>query len=117
MAGNTTTISVQVFRADWDSNIPISALCMKWTITKDQVVRLRDLWSLPLRTDRRLRSKPRHVDPTPEEIAEACRQIRAGWDAATEMDRRTNGKVINMRRIEIPSDTFGHAFEEPWMDG
>lgn len=113
MAGNTTTICVQTFRADWDANIPLSALCVKWTITKDQVARLRGLWSLPLRTDRRLRSKPRHVDPTPEEIAEACRAIRAGWDTATELERRCGGKYVSMRRIDVPLDTSGILFVDP----
>lgn len=70
MAGVTATISVQAFRSDWASHMPIASLCVRYTISKDQVIRLRDLWDLPLRNDRRLRFKPRNLEkPTPEEIA------------------------------------------------
>lgn len=47
-------------------------------VTKDQLFRLRDKLTLPLRLDRAQRKKPpRHRDPTPEEIAAACAEIRA----------------------------------------
>ena len=41
MAGNTATISVDQFRADWLDHTPIGQLCERYTITKDQVIRLR----------------------------------------------------------------------------
>jgi hypothetical protein len=90
MAGNTDKICVKSFRADWNKHIPIAALCEKYGITKDQLVRLKKLWRLKPRHDRRLRYKPgfRPLPPTPEEIAAACAAIRAGWDDATEMERR-----------------------------
>jgi hypothetical protein len=63
MRGNTATISVQAFRADWLTHVPISELCVRYTVSKDQVIRLRDVWSLPLRNDRSLRFKPKRMPP------------------------------------------------------
>lgn len=120
MAGNTATITMQEFRADWCAHIPVAELCIRWTITKDQVVRLRDLWQLPLRTDRKHLKKPtRQADPTPAEIAERAAAIRAGWDAATELERR----VVQPRPFEIrpvafsfPSDGPGPSQLEEFID-
>lgn len=113
MAGNTATISVQAFRADWMTHMPIAALCERWTITKDQVIRLRDVWSLPLRNDRRHRYKPkkRPVDPTPQEIARACLAIQARWDARTAEDRSVyKPQPVSLKRIEMTPEARA-AFE------
>ncbi len=59
MAGNTATIDVVAFRADWASGLPIVRLCERYTITKDQFVRLRDVWELPHRDDRSNRHRGR----------------------------------------------------------
>lgn len=105
MAGNTAIISITAFRADWETHMPISALCVRYTITKDQVIRLRDVWQLPLRTDRRLRYKPKRSemrDPTPREIAQACREIQARWDARTREDRAvTKTESVHVRFIRM----------------
>lgn len=110
--GVTATISVVAFRADWETHMPISALCERWTISKDQVIRLRDVWQLPLRTDRRLRHKPeRQRDPTPREIAQACRELQAHWDEATREARRVvKSQAVQLRRIEL-TDEARQAFE------
>lgn len=109
-AGNTAVISVTQFRADWASHAPISVLCVKYTVTKDQVIRLRDHWHLPKRLDRSLRWKPKRseiVDPTEQEIAEACKQIQAGWDDRTRRERQV-GKpqpyVIPFVSVEEPDE-------------
>ena len=108
MAGVTATISVTAFRADWETHMPIAALCERWTITKDQVLRLRDVWNLPLRNDRRLRFKPKRSemrDPTPREIEQARKEIQAKWDAHTRHQRTvTKPQVFEVREIETPSD-------------
>jgi len=39
------------------------------------------------RTIRRVQYGARHDDPTPEEIAEACRRIRSGWSEETRRKR------------------------------
>jgi hypothetical protein len=100
MAGNTATISVTAFRADWITHMPMRALCERYTITRDQVVRLRDVWHLPLRNDRRLRFKPKRSeirDPTPREIEQACKEIQAKWDARTREER----SVIKTQHVTI----------------
>lgn len=108
MAGVTATISIQAFRADWETHMPISALCERWTITKDQVIRLRDVWRLPLRTDRRLRWKPRRCemrDPTPREIAQACKEIQAKWDDRTRHERLVlKPRLMQLEQIETPPE-------------
>lgn len=68
MAGNTAVISVMQFTADWAAHVPISALCERYTVTKDQVLRLKVVWQLPPRHDRKLRAKPKWAPrPTREE--------------------------------------------------
>ena len=52
MAGNTATIDVQAFRLQWDAGVPMAVMCSHWTITKDQLIRLKAVWELPLRHDR-----------------------------------------------------------------
>ena len=114
MAGVTATISMLEFRADWVSHMPISSLCQRYTISKDQVIRLRDYWQLPLRNDRRLRFKPARcemVDPTPEEIVERCKAIQAGWDDATREARSVvKRQDFAVQRIRIAN------IEQPGAD-
>lgn len=110
MAGNTATISITAFRADWQTHMPISALCVRYTITKDQVIRLRDVWQLPLRNDRRLRFKPKRSemrDPTPREIVQACKEIQAKWDARTREERAVmKTQHVILRRIELTDEAL-----------
>jgi len=74
MAGVTATISVQAFRRDWARGLTIADLCQRYTVTKDQVVRLRTVWRCELRHDRRKRAKPEpEPEPTPEEDAASAR--------------------------------------------
>lgn len=115
MAGVTATISITAFRADWETHMPISALCQRWTITKDQVLRLRTLWDLPLRNDRRLRFKPRRCDmrdPTPREIEQACKEIQARWDEHTRVMRMVSKpQQFEVREVQTPDDL--RPFVEP----
>lgn len=70
MAGDTSRINVETLRAQWNSHSSYAAICEFWTVTKDQLVRLRNVLPLPLRTDRRLRYRPPASEkPTPAEIA------------------------------------------------
>jgi hypothetical protein len=108
MAGVTATISVAAFRADWATHMPLRALCQRYTITRDQVVRLRDLWNLPLRNDRKLRWKPKRSemrDPRPSEIKRLCAEIQATWDeAARERHRVTKTRHVTVLRFDVPAD-------------
>ena len=70
MAGNTAVISLVKFATDWAAHVPISALCERYTVTKDQVLRLKVIWNLSPRHDRRLRQKPKWAPkPTRDEDA------------------------------------------------
>jgi hypothetical protein len=111
-AGNTATISIERFRADWISHTPIVLLCQRYTISKDQVIRLRDVWELPLRHDRKLRAKPkRQRDPTPADIEAACLQIQATWDDRTREIRAVQKtQQVMLRQIEL------HDVELPWHE-
>lgn len=90
MAGNTATIEFSTLRIQWASHSSMSSICSFWTITKDQLIRLKTVAGLPPRHDRRFRFKPKRSecrDPTPEEISAACVRIQAGWDSRTREDR------------------------------
>jgi hypothetical protein len=117
MAGITATISVEQFRSDWCDHAPIVQLCELYSITKDQVIRLRDVWQLPLRNDRRLRSKPeRQRDPTPAEIEAACLNIQQRWDDRTREARCVNKhQHVTVRHISVSGDILAQA-EEPELD-
>lgn len=109
--GVTATISVQAFRADWLTHMPMRALCERWTITRDQVIRLKHVWHLPPRHDRRLRAKPvRQPDPTPREITQACKEIQSRWtDEVREERRVTKTQPVSLVRIEM-TDEAREAF-------
>lgn len=113
MRGNTATISVSALRVEWASHIPMRALCERFTITRDQLIRLADLWQLPRRHDRRLRAKPeRQRDPTKSEIRAACLRIQATWDERTREERRvTKSKEFTLQRIEVP-DELEHMVDD-----
>ena len=70
MAGDTSRINVETLRVQWASHSSYAAICEFWTVTKDQLVRLRNVLPLPLRHDRRLRCRPERAErPTDAEIA------------------------------------------------
>lgn len=78
----TVSTACKVFQATlkrvWASGSTYSEMTLFLGVTKDQLFRLRDRLSLPLRLDRSQRKKPkRQRDPTPEEIAAACAELRA----------------------------------------
>jgi len=104
----TSTINVLSFRADWDSHMPIAALCVRYTISKDQVIRLRDLWELPLRNNRRLRYKPARGetrDPTPSEIEQRCKEVQSRWDDRTRQERSViKPRPVTLKRIEMTDE-------------
>ena len=103
MRGNTATISVTAFRADWMTHMPMRALCQRYTISRDQVIRLKHVWDLPPRHDRRLRAKPaRQKDPTPREIAQACLEIQATWTAEVRAERCAyKSRPVTLVRVEL----------------
>lgn len=113
MAGVTATISIAQFTEDWCDHLPIVQLCERYSITKDQVIRLRDAWSLPKRHDRRLRSKPRRQrDPTPTEIESACLRIQATWDERTRHMRTVErSQPVEVRHVTLAETHPTHEDE------
>lgn len=113
MAGVTATISLQAFRADWDSHMPYAALCVRYTVTRDQIIRLRNIWGLKPRTDCRLRYKPKRSeqkDPTTRQIRAACLRIQATWDDEIREQRRVQKldgvqpRMIRLADMDTPED-------------
>lgn len=117
--GNTATISVAVFRADWMAHLTMRDLCDRHSVSRDQVVRLRDYWALPKRHDRRLRRKPDCLPPpTPEEIAASennlslapmiaarvtCVQI--SWTEATRAERLVSKPpLFTVAKVELTDE-------------
>ena len=121
MAGNTATICVTTFRAEWDAGVPMVELCERWTITKDQLIRLKTVWELPLRHDRARKREPKlrisraelraseaSCDLAPA-IAAAAAKEREGWTLEVEHSRRGSRsgapekrmpKILTMRSIQ-----------------
>lgn len=70
MAGDTSRIDLATLKVQWASHSSYAALCSFWTVTREQIIRLKHVLPLPPRHDRRLRFRPpRNEKPTPEEIA------------------------------------------------
>ena len=109
MAGNTSAINIATLRIQWDSHSSMAAICTHWTISKDQLIRLRDVLPLPKRHDRSLRFKPKRIgqtDPSEDEIwNRLVFKIQAGWDSQTELNRRVT-KPMDFRTpsVETPDD-------------
>ena len=106
MRGNTATISLTAFHADWMTHIPMRALCERWTISRDQVIRLAEVWDLPRRHDRKLRARQiRQRDPTPREIARMSKEIQATWSEDTREDRRVvKTQHVTLHRLELSEE-------------
>jgi len=91
VAGNTATIDFKTLRVQWASHLSMHYICTHWTITKDQLIRLKTVADLPPRHDRRLRFRPQRgetKDPTPAELIARAAEVRAGWDEDTELRRQ-----------------------------
>lgn len=120
MRGQTATISLTAFRADWLTHMPMRLLCERWTITRDQVIRLKHVWGLPPRHDRSLRQKPaRQRDPTTTEIQQACLRIQSTWTDEVREDRRvTKTSHVSLMRIPLEGEAREHVEYgddcEPW---
>lgn len=119
MAGDTSTVCIETLKVQWNSHSSYAAICAFWTITKDQLVRLRNVVPLPLRNDRRLRFRPDACErPTAEEMAasEASLDlapqvaIRATcvtihWTDEIRAQRQvTKPTAFQLRPVEVPEE-------------
>ena len=131
MAGNTAAIDRATLEAQWLSYLPMAAICQHWTVSKDQLVRLRSAWNLPLRLDRKRRYKPsraeRMLDPTPEELAASENSLalapmvaaRATCESVLWTDEvRAQRQAVQptpfrLARIEVPGELLNEVDESP----
>jgi len=119
MAGSTATIDFTSLVLQWNSHSSMHAICTHWTITKDQLIRLKSVVPLAPRHDRRLRHRPeRSLPPTPEEIAASeaslsfapyvaarvtC--VQATWDERTRSERQvTKPTLFSLSEIDVPEE-------------
>lgn len=122
MAGDTSRVCIETLKVQWGSHSSYAAICSFWTITKDQLVRLRNVVPLPLRNDRRLRFRPGvYVRPSPEEIAasEASLDLApmvaaratnesALWTDEVRLQRQvTKPTMFQMQPVETPEELRG----------
>jgi hypothetical protein len=122
VAGDTSRIDIETLRVQWASHSSYAAICTYWTVTRDQLVRLRDVLPLPLRHDRRLRFRPPRAEkPTPEEIAAseasldlapwvAARAtcVSAHWTDEVRAARQvTKPEAFQLRPVEMPEEVGG----------
>ena len=94
---NTAAATVQaLIREVWASGSTIAQLTEFVGITKDQFIRLRTVLELPLRLDRSKRAKPPPQRISWQTVEARKRQVQAGWDEATEYERRVvkNPEVV-----------------------
>ena len=119
MAGDTSRIDIATLKLQWASHSSYAAICTAWTITKDQLVRLRNVIPLPLRHDRRLRAKgERAWNPTPEDeaaseaslslapmVAARATCVSVHWtDEIRSLRRVQKPQAIQLEPIEVPEE-------------
>jgi hypothetical protein len=119
MPGDTSRIDLATLRVQWSSHSSYADICSFWTVTRDQLIRLRCVLPLPPRHDRRLRHRPeRAAPPTPEEIAASeaslsfapyvaarvtC--VQATWDERTRSERQvTKPTLFSLSEIDVPEE-------------
>jgi len=131
MAGNTAAIDRATLESQWASYQPMAEIASHHSISKDQLIRLRIVWNLPLRLDRRRRYKPsraeRMLDPTPEELAASENSLalapmvaaRATCESALWTDEvRAQRQAVQptpfrLARIEVPGELLNEVDESP----
>jgi len=135
MAGDTSRIDAATLRLQWNSYLPMGAICQHWTITVHQLVRLRVAWELPPRNDRKRRYKPsrdeRLLDPDADElaaseasldlapmVAERVTVVQATWTAIDWAERQAvKPGPFRLARIDTPDearDLVDEASEVEW---
>ena len=122
MSGKTETIDSTTLRVLWDSYLPMGAICQHFTITVHQLVRLREVWELPPRNDRKRRYKPsrleRMLDPDEDElaaseasldlapmVAERVTCVQVTWSDEVRAERQVvKAEPFRLARLETPDE-------------
>ena len=127
MRGDTTAIDVATLRIQWASHSSMAAICSYWTVSRDQLIRLRDVYELPKRHSRALRFKPeRDSEPPAKEEAASlaslslapavevrAAEVRATWTDAQWLARYWDRPAIfSLPQIEAPCE-----FPDDDLDG
>jgi hypothetical protein len=108
MRGDTTAINVATLRLQWASHSSMASICSFWTVSRDQLIRLRDVHQLPKRHNRSLRRKPeREPEPGRAErlaseetldlaprIAQRAAAVRATWSESLRQNRHYSNPQI-----------------------
>lgn len=127
--GNTATIDFQSLRLQWAAHVPIAQLCQNFTVSRDQMTRLKFVLHLPPRHDRSLRFKPsRPKPPSPEEIAASeaslalapaiaarvtC--VHAMWTDREWSERQvTKPQAFRLSRVELTDELRDDIDEDEW---
>jgi len=121
MRGDTTAVDVQTLRLQWASHSSMVDICAFWTISRDQLIRLRDVYELPKRHNRSLRFKPqRQTDDADSEEEEAKSQetlslapsieqraalVRAKWSESVRNERYWSAPMrFVVQQVDLPPD-------------
>lgn len=122
MAGVTATIDHATLKRQWDSYVPLACIAQYWSVTSHQLIRLREVWGLDPRNDRRRRYKPsrdeRMLDPDEDElaasqasldlapmVAERVTSIQATWSHAVREDRQVmKSQPFRLARLATPDE-------------
>jgi hypothetical protein len=119
MAGDTSRIDFSTLKVQWASHSSYAALCSFWTVTREQIIRLKHVLPLPPRHDRRLRFRPpRNEKPTPEEIsasesslslapmvAARATCVTSQWTDEVRLQRQvTKPTAFRMTPVETPEE-------------
>ena len=108
MRGDTTAINVATLRLQWASHSSMASICSFWTVSRDQLIRLRDVQQLPKRHNRSLRRKPeREPEPSRAEqrasegsldlaprVAKRAAAVRATWSENIRQHRHWSNQQI-----------------------
>ena len=117
MAGDTSRIDIATLKLQWASHSSYAAICSFWSVSRDQIARLRDVLPLPLRHDRKLRYRPPRAEkPTAAEIAAS----EASLDLAPMVAARATCVTVNwteevraQRRVSKPQPLRLEPVEMP----
>lgn len=113
---STAAIDRAVLEAQWESYMPMAEICTHWTISKDNLITLRDAWSMPKRLDRARRHKPPRAE-RPDDAEELASQaslslapqiaarvtiVQATWSAEMRLSREVaKGTAFSLRHIRV----------------
>ena len=122
MAGNTAVIDRAMLEIQWASYMPLGQVAQFWSVSSHQLIRLREVWGLPPRNDRKRRYKPsrleRMLDPDEDElaaseasldlapmVAERVTCVQVTWSEEVRAERQVvKAEPFRLARLETPDE-------------